>query len=181
MAADQMPGLQQALERLLLASEIERFLYAEADLLDERRYEEWLELLADDVHYWMPLRRNVKGAEQQRENTQAGAEICWFDEGKETLTQRVAQLATGLHWAEEPVSRVCHMVSNVEILDTEPSLVTVRCRFLVYRNRLQDETDFFIGRREDVLRKVDGRWKIASRKILLDQNTLLAKNITLFF
>jgi 3-phenylpropionate/cinnamic acid dioxygenase small subunit len=57
----------------------------------------------------------------------------------------------------------------------------VRCRFLVYRNRVETETDFLIGKREDTLRKVDGAWKIAERKITLDQNVLLAKNLTFFF
>lgn len=91
------------------------------------------------------------------------------------------QILTGVHWAEEPLSRVCHMVSNVESLTASPTEVTVRSRFLVYRNRVETETDFFVGKREDVLRKVDGQWKIARRKILLDQNVLLAKNLTVFF
>ena len=46
--------------RLLLTQEIAQFLYAEAELLDERRHDEWLALLADDIRYWMPMRRNVK-------------------------------------------------------------------------------------------------------------------------
>jgi len=62
-----------------------------------------------------------------------------------------------------------------------PAEVTVRSRFLVYRNRVETETGFFVGKREDILRKVDGRWRIARRKILLDQNVLLAKNLTVFF
>jgi Ring hydroxylating beta subunit len=69
----------------------------------------------------------------------------------------------------------------VEILTATPTEMTVRSRFLVYRNRVETETDFFVGRRKDVLRKVDGHWKIARRKILLDQNVLLAKNLTVFF
>jgi 3-phenylpropionate/cinnamic acid dioxygenase small subunit len=93
----------------------------------------------------------------------------------------VKQILTGVHWAEEPLSRVCHMVSNVESFTASPTEVTVRSRFLVYRNRVETETDFFVGKREDVLRKVDGQWKIARRKILLDQNVLLAKNLTVFF
>lgn len=59
--------------------------------------------------------------------------------------------------------------------------VTVTCRFLVYRNRRQGETDVCVGKREDVLRQVDGQWQIARRKILLDQNVLLAQNLSLFF
>ena len=52
---------------------------------------------------------------------------------------------------------------------------------MVYRKRLQDETDLFVGKLEDVLRKVDGVWKIAQRQILLDQNVLLVKDLTVFF
>jgi 3-phenylpropionate/cinnamic acid dioxygenase small subunit len=171
---------------LLLKAEIEEFLYREADLLDERRYEDWLGLLAEDVRYWMPMRRNVKFGETEREFTRAGQDINWFDEGKETLTRRVRQILTGMHWAEEPVSRISHIVSNVRLLEvnpspSEPAEVTVRCRFLIYRNRVETETDILLGKREDLLRRDDQEWKIARRKIILDQNVLLSKNLTFFF
>jgi len=172
--------------QLLLKQEIEDFLYHEADLLDERRYEDWLALVAKDVRYWMPMRRNVKVGEPEREFTRAGQDINWFDEGKETLMRRVKQILTGMHWAEEPVSRISHMVSNVQLLEVNPSAAapaeaTVKCRFLIYRNRVETETDFLVGKREDLLRRVDGQWKIARRKIVLDQNVLLTKNLTFFF
>src|ERR1700732_1771670 len=172
--------------RLLLQQEIEEFLYREADLLDERRYEEWLALIADDVRYWMPMRRNVKVGEAEREFTRAGQDINWFDEGKETLTRRVKQILTGMHWAEEPVSRISHMVSNVRLLEVNPSIaepaeVAVRCRFLVYRNRVETETDILVGKREDLLRRIGAEGRIAHRKILLHQHVLLTKNLTFFF
>jgi 3-phenylpropionate/cinnamic acid dioxygenase small subunit len=172
--------------RLLLRLEIEELLYYEADLLDERRYEDWLALVAEDVRYWMPMRRNVKVDDIEREFTREGLDISWFDEGKETLTRRVRQIQTGIHWAEEPVSRISHMVSNVRLLEAnpswaEPAEVSVRCRFLIYRNRVETETDILVGKREDLLRRVDGQWQIARRKIVLDQNVLLTKNLTFFF
>jgi 3-phenylpropionate/cinnamic acid dioxygenase small subunit len=181
-----MMDLSEALTSVVLKQEVEAFLYHEAELLDERRYEEWLELLADDVRYWMPMRRNVKFGELEREFTREGQDINWFDEGKDTLTRRVQQILTGVHWAEEPLSRICHMVSNMQILQVRPSVlepleVTVKCRFLIYRNRVETETDILVGKREDVLRRVSGQWKIAQRKIILDQNVLLAKNLTFFF
>src|SRR6266508_4506792 len=150
---------QVSIESLLLVREIEQFLYAEADMLDERRYSEWLELLTEDVRYWMPMARNVQYGDAEHEWTRELQDLAWFDEGKITLTQRVQQIMTGIHWAEEPASRVTHMVTNVEVVDVVPSLsapaeVTVKCRFLVYRNRLQDETDFLVGKRRDVLRRV---------------------------
>lgn len=173
---------QQAVERMLLEREIERFLYHEAELLDERRFSEWIELIADDIHYHVPQRRNVKFGEQERENSDPESEISWFDEGKATLAGRVRQINTGLHWAEEPLSRVCHLVTNVEVLDVQGDEVKVKSRFIVYRNRLQDEVDLFVGKREDTLRRdSETGWKIAKRTVILDQNVLLAKNITVFF
>ena len=174
------------LAEVLLKHQVEQFLYQEAELLDERRYEEWLDLLTEDIRYWMPMRRNVKFGELEREFTREGQDINWFDEGKDTLTRRVNQILTGVHWAEEPLSRICHTVSNVQILETTPSVsepveVSVKCRFMIYRNRVETETDFLVGKREDVLRRVDGQWKIAQRKIVLDQSVLLAKNLTFFF
>ncbi len=181
-----MTDRSDEIARLLLKQQIEEFLYHEAELLDERRYEAWLELLADDVRYWMPLRRNVKFGELEREFTREGQDINWFDEGKDTLTRRVQQILTGVHWAEEPLSRLCHMISNVQLLDVQPSViepseVTAKCRFLVYRNRVETETDLLVGKRQDVLRRINAQWKIAQRKIILDQNVLLAKNLTFFF
>ena len=174
------------IDRVLLKQEIEDFLYREADLLDERRYEEWLALLAEDVRYWMPMRRNVKVDNREREFTREGLDISWFDEGKETLTRRVRQIQTGIHWAEEPVSRISHLISNIQLVEVTPSVaepaeVSVRCRFLVYRNRVETETDILVGKREDLLRRGEGEWKIARRKIMLDQNVLLSKNLTFFF
>lgn len=181
-----MSSAGAGLARLLLKSEVEEFLYYEAELLDERRFAEWLELMADDVRYWMPMRRNVKFGESEREFTREGRDINWFDEGKGTLERRVNQILTGVHWAEEPLSRVCHIVSNVQLLGARPSAeeaeeVDLKCRFYVYRNRVETETDHLIGKREDRLRREDGGWKIAQRKIILDQNVLLAKNLTFFF
>jgi 3-phenylpropionate/cinnamic acid dioxygenase small subunit len=174
------------LARLLLKEEIEQFLYHEAELLDDRRYEEWLALFAEDAQYFMPMRRNVPHDEPEREFTRAGLDVNWFDEGKDTLTRRVKQILTGIHWAEEPPSRICHLISNVQVVTSTPAVaapaeVTVKSRFLVYRNRVETETDFLVGKREDLLRRVSGGWQIARRKIVLDQNVLLAKNLTVFF
>jgi 3-phenylpropionate/cinnamic acid dioxygenase small subunit len=170
-------------DHLLLTLEIAQFLYAEAELLDERRHDEWLALLADDIRYWMPMRRNVKYGDEAREFTRETEDISWFDEGKETLTRRVRQIKTGIHWAEEPQSRITHMVSNVMLLDVSPNgqEVTAKSRFLIYRNRVETETDLLVGKREDTLRRAGDTWQIARRKIILDQNVLLTKNLTFFF
>ncbi|MGW3686523.1 3-phenylpropionate/cinnamic acid dioxygenase subunit beta [Streptomyces sp. NPDC005125] len=171
---------EKLIENMLLEREVADFLYREADLLDERRYEEWLGLLADDYRYSVPLRLNVQYDDvAERENTRPG-EVQWFDEDKNTAELRVAQLATGKHWAEEPVSRVSHLVTNVRLEHIELPEVRVSCRFLVYRNRVADETDFLVGRRHDTLRRTEDGWRVVNRRLLLDQSVLMAKNLSIF-
>jgi 3-phenylpropionate/cinnamic acid dioxygenase small subunit len=141
-----------------LKHQAEEFLYQESELLDQRRFDEWLEMFTDDLVYFMPIRRNVKfGEHAAHENTREGEDISWFEEDKETLSKRVQQINTGVHWAEEPLSRVCHMVSNIQLVEIRPSVeaareLVVRSRFLIYQNRVEYESYFFVGKRTDVLR-----------------------------
>src|SRR3954463_11524454 len=123
----------------------------------------------------MAMGRKVKNGESEREFTRRPSDINWFDEGKETLERRVRQIETGIHWAEEPVSRISHLVSNVQIVEAAPSFaaareVAVKCRFLTCRNRVETETDILVGKREDLLRREGNDWRVARRKIILDQN-----------
>jgi 3-phenylpropionate/cinnamic acid dioxygenase small subunit len=85
-------------------------------------------------------------------------------------------------WGEDPPSRTRHIISNVEVEpgDTASEL-KVYSNFLVYRTRAETEQDLYVGARHDILRRVDGAWKIARRKLLLDQNVLLPKNVSVFF
>jgi 3-phenylpropionate/cinnamic acid dioxygenase small subunit len=176
-----------------LLHEIEQFLYREARLLDDRRFEAWLDLFTDDVRYWMPVRtsryprrsRAIAVLDPDRydeEELSKDGELGIFDETKETLGRRVARLDTGMAWAEDPPSRTRHLVSNVEVEpgDTEGE-IRVYSNFVVYRTRAETEQDFYVGARRDTLRRVDGAWRIARRTIILDQNVLLAKNVSIFF
>jgi 3-phenylpropionate/cinnamic acid dioxygenase small subunit len=173
--------------------EVEQFLYREARLLDERRFHEWLELFTDDVHYWMAGRRNrypktskaIAILDPDRyvdEDLTEDDELAILDENKQTLSARVARLDTGMAWAEDPPSRTRHLLANIEIEPGDAaSELEVYSNFIVYRSRSEIEQDFYVGARRDVLRLCDGTWKIACRKLILDQNVLLAKNVSIFF
>jgi 3-phenylpropionate/cinnamic acid dioxygenase small subunit len=105
-----------------------------------------------------------------------------LDESKKTLEGRVARLETGMAWAEDPPSRTRHLIANIELASghTAPEL-EVYSNFIVYRNRSETEQDFYVGTRRDALRRVGGALRISSRKVTLDQNVLVAKNISIFF
>ena len=183
-----MSGMNEDVTR-----EVEQFLYREARLLDERRFHEWLELLTDDVRYWMAGRTNryprrskaiaILDPERYVEDDMTREdELAIFDEDKQTLGQRVARLDTGMAWAEDPPSRSRHLITNIEVEPGDAANeVKVYSNFMVYRSRAETEQDFYVGARRDVLRRVAGAWKIADRKITLDQNVLLAKNVSIFF
>lgn len=172
---------QALMEQLLRRYEVEQFFNHEAELLDSRQFEAWLDLLADDLRYWMPLARNQEFGNWEGQHTREGKDLNWFDEGKFEVEQRVKQIMTGKHWAEEPISRTCHMVSNLQVEGGEDGLLNTRCRFLVYRNRTETETDFFVGKRHDTLRREADGFRIVAREIFLDQSVLLAKNLSIFF
>ena len=79
------------------------------------------------------------------------------------------------------MSRIVHVITNIQIVENRGDEIDVKSNFVTYRNRVETETDTFIGRRQDTLRRVDGSLKISRRKVILAQNVLLAKNLTLLF
>lgn len=168
--------------------EVEQFYYHEADLLDSGRYVDWLDLLADDLDYWMPTRSN-RLRRQQALSIAARGEAAFYDETKESLAWRIRRFDSGMAWAEDPPSRTRHLVTNIVVTHIDPEEspgftvddLIVRSAFLVYRNRLEREENVFAGARTDVLRRVSDGLQVVRRTILLDQNVLQAKNISTFF
>jgi len=177
MAAFEDLSLQ---ERMLLTFEAEQFLFQEAALLDEKKLDEWLNLLTEDIHYWMPLRRTTTAKEIDREFTKPG-DMALFDDDIRTLRLRVERLSAGRAWAEDPPSRTRRMVTNVRILEISGDETLLSCNFQLYRTRLASEEDSWIGRREDLLRRVDGELKLARRHIFLEQTVILAQNMSNLF
>lgn len=168
-------------ERALLQFEVEQFLYAEAALLDDRKYREWLGLVADDIHYWMPLRRTVTRANLDREFTKPG-DMAFFDDDRMMLEVRVRKLEASSAWSEDPPSRSRHFVSNVRIVDVAGDEVTLEACFHLYRSRLNSEASQWFGRRVDVLRRTAaGGFLLARRHVFLDETVILATNMSTLF
>jgi PAH dioxygenase small subunit len=154
------------------------FLHREAQLLDEYRFAEGLELFADDIDYRMPVRTTQfltagKGFEQSE----------FFVENHASLETRVRRLETEFAWAEVPPSRTRHFVSNVivEEGDAEGELAVESC-FMVTRTRVDHDYQLFTGVRHDLLRTVEpDAFRIAKRLILVDQTVITATNLSVFF
>lgn len=163
-----------------LWNELMHFYINEAWILDERRFDEWLDLFTDDLLYFMPRRKNVSRREPEREITKLG-DLAFFEQDKRYMQMRVARLHTGMAWAEDPPSRTRHIIGNLVVEELDTGEVKARTAFLIYRSHLETDQSFFAGSREDTLRRVDGTWKIARRTIILDANVLPDKNLSVFF
>jgi 3-phenylpropionate/cinnamic acid dioxygenase small subunit len=176
VAARVSPGLQH---------EVEQFLYAEAELLDDRRFGEWIELFDDDAVYWSPVRRSVSMADLGLEYTERG-QMAFFDDDKSSLQWRVRRLSTNAAWAEDPPSRTRRLIGNVRVRAEEPSdggsPLRVRSNFVVYRSRLADVISIYSGERTDLLRaRPAGGWGIVCRRIVFDHAVAQGNNLAIFF
>jgi 3-phenylpropionate/cinnamic acid dioxygenase small subunit len=162
-----------------LQYDVEQFLYHEAELLDEGRFQEWLDLLTDDVRYWMPVRETLQGRPDGLHPEDAPA-VSLMDDDKEFLEKRVARLETGLAHSEMPPSRTRHLITNVRILSAGEDVLAIVSNFHVFQGRAGRADHEFFGRREDRLLHLDGAFKIAWRKIVLD-HTVLPRALSILF
>jgi 3-phenylpropionate/cinnamic acid dioxygenase small subunit len=165
---------------------VEQFLYREARLLDEGRFDEWLDLLDDDVRYVMPTRpvRQVRSssAAQAEGNGPPTTVLHYLEEDRASLTQRIERLRAGNAWAEVPPSRTTRVVSNVVAERSATGTVAATSNLVLYRQRLADEVELFAGRRDDRLVPAgEHGFRLAARTITLTANVLPGKNLSLLF
>ena len=161
-----------------LEREVAEFLYREAELLDSNSLLEWLELLTEDINYEMPVR--ITG---ERGQPDISSQTGHFSEDRRSLELRVKRLGTDFGWAENPPSRTRRFISNIRVENTaNPDEVKAYSYFLLYRSRgSSTQADLISGQRQDRLRKLDGKWKLGSRLIIVDQSVLGTRNLAIFF
>ncbi len=146
---------------LSVAHEIEQFLFSEAALLEDRRYEDWLALMTDDVIYWIP------NGSADADPAQAGA-ICY--EGLEKLKVRISRLLNPLNPTQMPPPRTKYFISNVRVRPAEGGELDVRCGLLAYIAR-DEGFEVHPASCEYRLRPGDGSaWRIARKKVYLIAN-----------
>ena len=166
--------------------QIEQFLYAEAEMLDERRLEEWYELLADDLFYSMPAQSSVYPNDVDESSAgRAGFVGDYFDEDKPRMLWRIKKALSGRDHIERPASKLRHLISNVRIKPAaeDAGEYEVSSCFMITRLRHSQYQDIYTGRRDDLLRSADNAYgfQVARRVITLDQTVLLGGGIGFFF
>ena len=150
--------------------------YREAKLLDDGRFNEWLDLFSDDLLYIVRTPEYVQGREEDPDLPR----FDWIRDTKEDLTARVKRLDTGLAHVETPPSITQHAVTNILPQEHPGGELVVNSDIIVTQVRRDVYESVFCGRREDLLRKSNGGWTIAKRDVFLVQKTL-PRAISIFF
>jgi phthalate 3,4-dioxygenase subunit beta len=178
-----------------LLADVSAWLCWEAELLDHRRYRDWLSVLADDIAYRMPVRVTTA-------NGTLGpvlGDMVHFDEDRYTLGLRVERLEGRHAWTEDPPSRTRRFVTNVRVTPPAdngapgpPREVEARSYLLLFRSRGDDrQADFIAAERTDTLRRrgslgqpvddeVHDDWLLARRHIVVDEAVLRTQNLAVF-
>jgi 3-phenylpropionate/cinnamic acid dioxygenase small subunit len=157
--------------------DVARWLDWEAELLDGRCFRDWLALLADDVSYRMPVTVTT-GRVGQTPTTV----MDHWDEDLYSLTKRVERLESDHAWTEDPPSRTRRFVTNVRVAPGQQSgEVDARSYLLLFRSRGdQRPADLVSSERQDVLRQIDGDWRLSRRLITVDESVLRTQNLAIF-
>ena len=154
-----------------------QWLVDEAYLLDAQSYEEWLDLLTQDIHYLMPVRvTTARGA-----GFDSLADMGHFDEDMYALRKRVQRLATDHAWTEDPPSRTRHFVANVRTFRQQAAELRVESALLLFRSRGDTrEPSLISAGRTDLLRETGDGLRLARREIKVDESVLRTQNLAVF-
>ena len=154
----------------LTAGQVASFLYQEARLIDEHRYQEWLALWEEsETLYWAPCNEDDIDPETH-------VSIVYDDRAR--LEARVWRLAhSGIAFAQVPPSRLRHLITNVEVEAADGDRVVTRSNFLLLEVR-RNRQNLYGGYQEHRLRREGNGWRIETKKVNILTNDLAIDNLT---
>ena len=143
-----------------LMHEVEQFLFLEARLADEHRYEEWEALWTDDGVYWVPANGDDIDPEMQ---------MSIIYDNRSRIGLRVRQLLSGKRYTQEPRSSLRRIVGNVELVSRSGDELNVAANAMTFESSQRGEVTW-ASRNEYRLRRSGGGFKIARKKVSLVNN-----------
>jgi len=157
----------------LTRSECEEFFIHEASLLDRARFDEWFELFTPDAVYEVPQAGDP-------DTVDSSEQLFYIADDYFRLKHRVMRMQKEGNHSEWPASVCMRMIGNVRLLDDDSSGTAVESKFVTYRTK-NDVTDAYYGHHHYILRIVDGKIRIASKRTFLDMNSLRQQGkVTIF-
>lgn len=148
------------------------FVYAETRLLDDQRFDEWLELFTEDGYYWMPLTHD-------QPDPRLHTSLLYED--KLLLKVRIERLNGKRTFSQQPQSRCHHLIQQptVESADDEKGEYVVRSAFHYVETRI-DQQALYAGWSTHHLVRQEGALRIKLKKVQLVNCDAAFGNIQLF-
>ncbi len=148
------------------------FVVAEARLLDELRFDDWLQLFTDDGHYWMPLSHG---------QTDARLQASLMYEDTMLLKVRIERLKGARTFSQQPISRCHHLLQQptVETRDDAAGLYTTRTAFHFVEAR-RDEQTLYAGWATHTLKDTEAGLRIRLKRVDLVNCDAAFGNMQLF-
>lgn len=156
----------------ITAKTLSDFVYTEARMLDEQRFEDWLTLFTDDAYYWMPLAHD-------QQDPKLHTSLLYED--TLLLKVRIERLAGQRTFSQQPKSRCHHLLQTPTIESSDPATGehVLRTAFHYTEARLDRQT-LFVGWTTHHLVEVDGALRIRLKRVDLLNCDAAFGNIQLF-
>jgi 3-phenylpropionate/cinnamic acid dioxygenase small subunit len=138
-----------------LQRDVEQFLYRQSELVDNKQWQDWIDLFTDDGVYWMP-------ADPSHKHWDGVPSI--FAEDKSLMTVRMKRVLHPDAWSQRPLWGTNHVVSNVIVEKADGEEVHVRSRFHMMELR-RDEVRHFAGSYRHHLKKAKGGYRIQLQRV----------------
>lgn len=176
-----------------LQFEIEQWYYREARMLDGRQYQQWLQLMSDQINYSMPARVNKQvnnrdrgkeemiSVERELERTQDATGCPLREENFAFLMMRVDRAYKMNSWAENPPARTRRIIGNVEVLERDGDQLKVVSNFHLFYARPGTRDFIYSGQRRDTLQKNGEGYKVLNREIIMDYGDIDCPTMGLLF
>lgn len=140
---------------------VEAFLFQEARLADENRYDEWLALWTEDITYWVPANLDDYDPDEH---------VSIIYDNREGLQDRIARLKSGGAWSQDPPSRMRRAITNIEIDRSNGSdEISVCSNFVLGELRRGRQSVYFAQQKHRLRWTADGL-RMSAKTILLVNN-----------
>ncbi len=176
-----------------LIARVEQFYYKEARLLDERCLQQWIALADESLEYSMPT-RFVPHPDPTLQDTEAflavDRELDRADGPKGSPIRHDTFLGVFARtfrpyktnaWSESPAPRTRRMISNVEVTPLEDGNYQAYSNFMMFYSQLEKDNHTITGARRDVLKEVDGDFKLLKREVIIDMDIITVPTLALIF
>lgn len=143
-------------------------IFLEADLLDRRDWDAWLDLYTEDCVYWVP---SWASEDEPTEDPELEVNFVYLT-GRPALEARLYRLSSGQAYATTPLARTSHVVGTVRLIGETDGIVEASAKWVTLSNDARWGKQLRGGWYDYTLRRAGNGLKIAQKKIVLLEGTI---------